>query len=91
MSRVSDYISKEFDTIIKDSREYRAYELGVASGWYYLYDYISKENGAEEAKKTFKTFFEGTDKQCEHFRKLVELSEEPKDKIDKIIDKLNKN
>jgi len=93
MSKVSDYVSKEFDAIIKDSggyREYRAYELGVALGWYYLYTYMSEKNSVEEVKKTFNAFLKEIDnagKQCEYFKNLVELSEEPKDNIDK----LNKN
>jgi len=68
MSKVSDYISKEFDTIIKDSggyREYRAYELGVALGWYYLYSYMSEKNSVEEVKKTFNAFLK--DVECEAY------------------------
>jgi hypothetical protein len=44
----------------------------------------------EEVKKTFNAFLKEIDnagKQCEYFKNLVELSEEPKDNIDK----LNKN
>jgi len=37
MSKISNFICKEFDTIIKDSREYRAYELGMANGFFELY------------------------------------------------------
>ena len=43
MSKISDFICKEFDTIIKDSREYRAYELGMANGFFELYRYIKTD------------------------------------------------
>lgn len=33
-NKVNNFITKEFETIIKDSREYRAYELGTAAGFF---------------------------------------------------------
>ena len=85
MSKVSNFISKEFNTILKETREYRAYELGVASGYYNLYNYIKLDSGEEFAKKFFKSFLEGTDKVNEYFRKLIELSEEPLTDMEKKI------
>lgn len=90
MSKVSRYISKEFDSIIKDSREYRAYELGVAYGYYHLYEYIQSENGVKAAKNSFKVFIERDDKIGEYFRKLIEIDEEPNSKVDDMLDKMEK-
>ena len=90
MSKVSRYISKEFDSIIKDSRQYRAYELGVASGYYHLYEYIESEDGVEAAKKSFKVFIESNDRIGEYFRKLIELGEETNSKVDDMLDKMEK-
>jgi hypothetical protein len=82
MSKVSNFIDKEFNTIIKDSREYKSYELGVASGYFNLYYYIKMSDGVEVAKETFKSFIEGTDRASEYFRKLIEIDDEPSTKID---------
>lgn len=76
MSKVSRYISKEFNSIIEDSREHRAYKLGVAVGYYHLYEYIQSKNGIEAAKKSFKIFIKSDDRIGEYFRKLIELGEE---------------
>lgn len=85
MSKTSNFVTKEFDTIIKDSREYRAYELGVASGCFNLYSYIKKAEGVENAKKAFEHIFDGSDRTSEYFRKLIELDEEPLTEKEKLI------
>lgn len=77
MSKVSRFISKEFDTIIRDSREYRAYELGVASGYFQLYKYIITDLGEEQAQRSFESFITGEDRISEYFKKLIELDSEP--------------
>jgi len=93
MSKVSNFIAKEFDTIIKDSREYRAYELGVAGGYFHLYSYIKEESGIDFAKNSFKAFINEDSRTCEYFRKLIELDEEPmtelEEKIERYRDKLS--
>lgn len=76
MSKTSNFIANEFDTIIKDSREYRAFELGTASGCFNLYSYIKKEDGIESAKKSFKFILEGTDRASEYFRELIKIDDE---------------
>ena len=78
MSKTGDFITKEFDTIIKDSREYKAYELGMASGYFQLYKYIEVEFGEQHVKKQFESFIKGTERMYEYFRKLIELDEESK-------------
>jgi len=88
--KVSDFISKEFETIIKDSREYRAYELGVAGGYFQLYSYIKEESGIEFAKNLFKAFIDEDSRTCEYFRKLIELDEEPMTEIEEKIKRFNK-
>lgn len=90
MSKVDRYISKEFNSILKDSREYRAYELGFASGYYKLYEYIKIVNDVETAKEFFKEFTEGEDRVGEYFRKLVELDEKINSEKDDFLDKLDK-
>lgn len=82
MSKVDRYISKEFNSILKDSREHRAYELGVATGYYHLYEYIQSEYGVEAAKKSFRVFIESDDRIGEYFRKLIELGEETNSEVD---------
>lgn len=88
MSKTSDFIIKEFDTIIKDSREYRAYELGVANGFFELYKYIVLDMGEEKAIEFFQHFIEGKDKVSEYFNKLIELDKEPLTDVEKKIEKL---
>jgi len=77
MSRTSDFICKEFDTIIKDSREYRAYELGMANGFFELYRYIKTDIGVDKAKEQFKYFIQGKERVYEYFNRLIEIDEEP--------------
>lgn len=87
MSKVSNFITKEFDTIIKDSREYRAYELGMAAGSFQLYSYIKIDMGEQHVKEQFKSFIDGTERTCEYFRKLIELDEEPMTEAEEIADR----
>ena len=77
MSKISDFICKEFDTIIKDSREYRAYELGMANGFFELYRYIKIDIGIDKAKEQFKYFIQGKERVSEYFNRLIEIDEEP--------------
>ncbi len=77
-----DFITKEFNSIIQDSREYRAYDLGMAAGYFQFYLNIKKENGEEVAKDTFKSLFDGNERFHEYFKKLVEIHN--KSKIDNI-------
>lgn len=75
MSKVNDFITKDFNEIIKDSREYRSYELGIAYGFFQLYSHIKHEDGVDYAKKVFKVYTEGTDRYNEYFRKLIEIDD----------------
>jgi len=77
MSKISKFICKEFDTIIKDSREYRAYELGMANGFFELYRYIKIDIGIDKAKEQFKYFIQGKERVSEYFNRLIEIDEEP--------------
>ena len=90
MSKISKYISSEFNSILKDSREHRAYELGVAAGYYHLYEYIQSEDGVEAAKKSFRVFIESDDRIGEYFRKLIELGEKTNSEADDFLDKIEK-
>lgn len=86
MSKISNFITKEFNTIIKDSREYRAYELGVASGYFGLYEYIKIEIGVNKAKEIFKDVIKGEERVNEYFNKLIELDDQPKTKLEVVIE-----
>ena len=77
-NKVNNFINKEFETIIKDSREYRAYELGTAAGFFQLYKSILMDDGEEKAQEQFKSFIYGTKRTNEYFRKLIELDKEEK-------------
>jgi len=77
MSRTSDFIYREFNTIIKDSREHRAYELGMANGFFELYKYIKTDIGVDKAKEQFKYFIQGKERVSEYFNRLIEIDEEP--------------
>lgn len=87
MSKTKDFVTKEFDTIIKDSREYRAYDLGMAAGFFQLYKYIEGDMGEQHVKKQFESFMNGTERMYEYFRKLVELDEETKINLEDLIEK----
>lgn len=91
MSKTNDFISKEFDTIIKDSREYRAYDLGMASGYFQLYKYIKSDVGEEKTNEQFKLFMEGTERMYEYFRKLVEIDKQPSTEAEILIEKINEH
>ena len=85
MSRkVGDFVAKEFDGIMEESREYRAFQLGMANGIYQLYKYFKTDFGKEKANEAFKTFFYGTDNVCAYFRKMIELSEESNTETDSL-------
>jgi len=77
MSKISNFICKEFDTIIKDSREYRAYELGMANGFFELYRYIKTDIRVDKAKEQFKYFIQGKERVSEYFNRLIEIDEKP--------------
>ncbi len=68
-----DFIAKEFTSIIQDSREYRAYELGMAVGYFQLYCNIKQDQGEKIAKNIFEDFFNGTERFHEYFKKIVEI------------------
>lgn len=66
-SMVSKYISKKWDEISKDTTEYKAYSLGLAVGYYQLYEYIRQTNGQALAD----TFIEDISNDMEEFYKLL--------------------
>jgi len=88
--KVSNFISKEFETIIKDSREYRAYDLGMASGFFHLYKYMIVDIGEEKAKEQFKLFMDGNERMYEYFNELLRLDKEENTKAEDMVEKLNK-
>lgn len=84
--KVDDFISNTFNGIIKESREYKAYELGVAYGSLYCYKYGLMDLGKEKIDMAFKNYFEGTDNMSVYFQELVKLSKEENSKADDFID-----
>ena len=89
--KVYQFVNKEFEGIIKDSREYRAYELGVATGWFELYRYIKTEIGEKTSKEYFKHPINGESRISEYFNKLIELDKEQNTEAEEVIEKLNKH
>jgi hypothetical protein len=81
MSKVDKYVANEFEGIIKETREYRAFELGTAHGLFQLYKHVVKEESVEYAKETFKTFINGKEAYSKYFRKLIEIDEESRENI----------
>jgi hypothetical protein len=86
MSKVDRYVSKELNSIIKDSRESRAYDLGVATGYFKLYSYIKEQNNKDYAVKTFGNVFKSSNRIDVYLRKLIELNEEEDSFVDKYLD-----
>lgn len=74
--KISKYIQEEFNNIIKESREYQAYELGLSIGNYAFYKYVVFEYGIEVAEKMFEEYLNGDNKYNEYFRKLIEIDKE---------------
>lgn len=89
--KVSKFIQSEFDRIIKDSREYRAFELGVAYGNFGLFKYVKSNMDEEKAKEIFKDCINGKDRISEYFNKLIELDKEQNTETEELIEKLNKH
>ena len=88
MSKTNNYISEQINEIIKDTREFRAYDLGFAAGLFELYKRIKNEAGEEFANKQFRYLINKKERIAEYFNKLIELDKEPMTKADKLRDKL---
>lgn len=77
MSRkIDEFITKEFNNIMSDSRECKAYELGYARGMFALYETIKRDYGKNTADQSFKSFINGDANTSIYFRKMITLSEE---------------
>jgi len=87
-SKTERYVYDELNKIITQTREWQAYELGIASGYYQFYKYYKDECGEDTANKSFKTFISGTDKCNEYFRNLVKFDNEIDSEAEEIMNKL---
>lgn len=79
MSRkVDKFIEKEFNKIFEESKEYRAFQLGMARGWFYLYDHTSKELGEKEADRIFDVHNSSKDNEVwrKYFLQMVDIDKE---------------
>ena len=79
MSRkVDKFIEKEFNKIFEESKEYRAFQLGMARGWFYLYDHIRKEFGEKEANKMFDVHSSNEDNEVwrKYFLQMIDVDKE---------------
>lgn len=85
--KISKYIQEEFNNIIKDSREYQAYELGLSIGNYGFYKYIVAEYGIEVAEKMFEEYLCGNNNYNKYFRKLIEIDKENEGKDISVLEK----
>ena len=73
--KISKYIQDEFNNIFKESKKYKAYELGLSIGNYRFYKYILSEYGNEAAEKMFNEYLYGNNNYNKYFRKLIEIDE----------------
>jgi len=87
-NKTQQYVSDKLNEIIEQTREFEAYTLGVANGYYQFYQYYKSEFGEDVANKSFKSFLNGTNKCNKHFRKLIELGSEKDSDINEIMNKL---
>ncbi len=76
INKTQDFINKEFNSIINDSREYRAFELGMAAGYFELYKYLRSDIGEKEVNKSFKNIIEGKSRISEYFNNLIEINKD---------------
>lgn len=81
--KMNDYLNKEYSDIMSETREKRAFDLGMAYGYFQLYNYIKMENDKETADNCFKSMLSDESNERKHFKKMVELSEQENTKAEK--------
>lgn len=87
-SKVEQFVNKELDSFITETREYKSFTLGYAYGYYQLYKHIETELGTDETRKCFAPSLSGTDLVSLYFKKIVDLDEIPTTKADELYTKL---
>lgn len=85
--KADNYASDILNGIMRESREQRAYELGIAYGWFNFYVYIKNTMSKDDADKIFNSILVGSENVNTYFRKLIELYEEDNTVVDDILDK----
>lgn len=87
MSKELRYMRSEFDDIIlKETREYKAYELGHVHGIFNTYLYIEEITDKKTAMKIFQDIMDQDDNIGRTLTKLIELHNQPNDKINDLLD-----
>ncbi|MBP3354706.1 MAG: hypothetical protein J6L02_08670 [Bacteroidales bacterium] len=91
MSRtmVNKYTSEIFNEIYCNSNEYKAYNLGLAVAYSYLYEYVKSSAGQKTADKIIRDITKSKEPYCEMLNKIIELSnKEPETNAEKIAEKM---
>jgi hypothetical protein len=87
---VQDYLIKEYSEIMAETREKRAFDLGMSYGYFQLYTQFKIENGKEVADQVFKSMLDENN-EFKHFRNMVKISEKQETDVDKLIQDIFKN
>ena len=89
-SKVDQFLSSEYESIMNETRESRSFCLGLAYGYYQVYKYLESEAGSQKAKEVFKFTIDGSNMTCKYFNKLIEADQQTDSKADELYQRLKK-
>jgi len=89
-SKVDQFLSNEYESIMSETRESRSFNLGLAYGYYQLYKYLESEYGVNKAKEISSAIIDDTNTCGTYFNELIKANEEPDSKVDEMCQKLKK-
>ena len=88
------HMGELLDEVLRDSNEYKAYNLGIAVGYFYLYSYIKTGDGQEWADKVINDLIsEMQDPYVKKtLKKIIDLeNKQPETKAEMIAEKMYKS
>jgi hypothetical protein len=79
------FVTDTLNMMLNETREYQAFALGLAYGYYQLYKNMISEYGKEITDHSFESTLTGTEKYNEYFKKLVELDMEKDSAVEELM------
>jgi len=83
--QVEKYLQEQSNSIFSQSNEMKAYNLGLANGYLFLYQYLKTIGSVKEADDIFKPILHSSGDVNELFRKLIDLENMPEVKDNEFV------